>query len=92
MATGENNTIIRIDAHTNQVLATIDLGGSVAHVAVGAGAVWAVLPEDTAIVCVDLSTNQVTACIPVDGFLAPSRSASENERKRANGFRLRQEV
>lgn len=68
VATAENNAVIRIDENTNQVLATIDVGGWVEDVAVGAGAVWAVLPEDASVVRIDPATNKVTDRVRVDGF------------------------
>ncbi len=68
VATGEHGTVIRIDANTNQRLATIDLGGWVEDVAVGTGAVWAVLPEDALVVRIDPATDQITARIRVAGF------------------------
>ena len=68
VATAENNAVIRIDENTNQVLATIDVGGWVDDVAVGAGAVWAVLPEDGSVVRIDPATNKVSDRVRVDGF------------------------
>jgi DNA-binding beta-propeller fold protein YncE len=68
VATAENNMVIRIAESSNEVLATIDVGGWVDDVAVGADAVWAVLPDDAAVVRIDPATNQVSDRVLVDGF------------------------
>ena len=68
VTTAENNSVIRIDERTNQILATIDVGGWVDDVAVGAGSVWVVLPEDAAVLRIDPVTNQVSNRIRVKGF------------------------
>jgi streptogramin lyase len=68
VATAENNVVIRIEENSNEVLATIDVGGWVDDVAVGAGAVWAVLPDDAVVVRIDPATNAVSDRVPVAGF------------------------
>lgn len=68
VATAENNMVIRIEESSNEILATIDVGGWVDDVAVGAGAVWAVLPDDAAVVRIDPATNAVSDRVPVAGF------------------------
>ena len=68
VATGWNNTIVRIDAGTNRVLEVIDVGGWAEDVAVGAEAVWVALPEDAEVLRIDPVTNRVIARIRVEGF------------------------
>lgn len=68
VGTGDNNTVIRIDATSKQILATIEVGGWVEDVATGAGSVWVALPEDARVVRIDPATNEVTARIHVTGF------------------------
>jgi len=68
VGTGDNNTVIRIDASSKQVLAAIELEGWVEDVATGAGSVWVALPEEDRVVRIDPTTNQVTARIRVTGF------------------------
>ena len=68
VATAENNSVIRIEENSNQILATIDVGGWVDDVAVGAAAVWVVLPDDASVVRIDPATNTVNERVRVDGF------------------------
>jgi hypothetical protein len=68
VGTGDNNTVIRIDAASKQILATIELEGWVEDVATGAGSVWVALPEEARVVRIDPATNAVTARIRVTGF------------------------
>ncbi len=63
-------TVAVIDPTTNQVIGEVkpSVSAIMQSVAVGAGAVWAVLPEDALVVRIDPATDQVTARIRIAGF------------------------
>ena len=66
VSNGPKNTIHRLDPHTNQVAATVEVGKlPCSGLAAGFGSVWVPVCGDKALARVDARTNQVTARIPV---------------------------
>jgi virginiamycin B lyase len=63
--TPADNSLVRIDPATNQVVATIGVGRAPSGLAVGAGAVWVSRRSDAVVVRVDPTANRVVATIPV---------------------------
>jgi YVTN family beta-propeller protein len=63
--TPADNTVVRINPATNEVVATIGVGRAPSGLAVGAGAVWVSRGSDGAVVRIDPATNRVVATIPV---------------------------
>jgi virginiamycin B lyase len=63
--TPADNSVVRIDPATNQVVTTIEVGRAPSGLAVGAGAVWVSRRSDGMVVRIDPATNQVVAAIPV---------------------------
>lgn len=62
-----SNTLARIDARTNEVLATIPVGAAPHHVVAGAGAVWANNIDGANVARIDPSSNKVVARTPMPG-------------------------
>jgi YVTN family beta-propeller protein len=63
--TPADNSLVRIDPATNQVVATIPVGRAPSGLAVGAGAVWVARHSDGAVARIDPATNRVVATISV---------------------------
>ena len=63
--TPPDNSVVRIDPATNEVVATIGVGRAPSGLAVGAGAVWVSRRSDGAVVRIDPAANRVVATIPV---------------------------
>jgi hypothetical protein len=82
-ATGgwEPAVVKRIDPDTNEVTATIPLGGTEgADIAVGAGAVWVAFTDDdhSGLARIDPSTNEVVATSTIESDYVRSVEASEH--------------
>lgn len=69
-------TVFRIDATTNEVVATIRVGGHPTGIAVGEGAVWITDAKANSVHRIDPATNKITATIPLGG--RPSSIAAGN--------------
>jgi YVTN family beta-propeller protein len=66
VANGPKKTIHRLDVHTNQVAATVELGKRpCSGLAAGFGSVWVPVCGNKSLVRVDLKTNEITATIPL---------------------------
>ena len=63
--TPPDNSLVRIDPATNQVVATVPVGRAPSGLAVGAGAVWVSRHSDGAVVRIDPATNRAVATIGV---------------------------
>jgi virginiamycin B lyase len=63
--TPADNSVVRIDPATNDVVTTIPVGRAPFGLAVGAGAVWVSRRSDGAVVRIDPATDRVVATIPV---------------------------
>jgi YVTN family beta-propeller protein len=63
--TPADNSVVRINPATNDVVATIGVGRAPSGLAAGAGAVWVSRRSDGAVVRIDPATNRVVATIPV---------------------------
>jgi sugar lactone lactonase YvrE len=64
---GSRGNLVRIDPVTNEVAATIHIGGPIQDVAVGAGSVWVAVPDGVAssVYRVDPSTERVVDTVRV---------------------------
>jgi len=78
VANGPKNTIHKLDAKTNKVVATVEVGKRpCSGLAFGFGSIWVPNCMDKTLSRVDVKTNQVTATIPIgpsnsEGGLAAS--------------------
>jgi virginiamycin B lyase len=63
--TPSDNTLVRIDPATNDVVATIPVGRAPSGLAIGAGAVWVSRHSDGTVARIDPATNRVVATIGV---------------------------
>jgi YVTN family beta-propeller protein len=63
--TPADNSVVRINPATNEVVATIGVGRAPSGLAAGAGAVWVSRRSDGAVVRIDSASNRVVATIPV---------------------------
>ena len=81
VSNGPKNTLHRLDAKTNKVVATIEVGKKpCSGLAAGFGSIWVPNCTDKTVSRVDIATNTVVATIPVgpaesEGGLAASRDA-----------------
>ena len=77
------DAIARIDPHSAQVVARLDLGGAPTAIAIGFGAVW-VLDSGAVLTRIDPATNAVTARVPAgrDGGGGGARPAARRRRVR----------
>src|SRR5262249_39650245 len=60
---GDTGTLLRIDPHTNTVVARIPVGHGQGAIALGPSSVWVTAPHDGEIFRIDPQTNRVVATI-----------------------------
>jgi glutamine cyclotransferase len=70
---GSRGNLVRIDPDTNEITATIHIGGPIQYLAVGSGSVWVTLPDAgrSTVFRVDPGSDRVIGSIPVADASGP---------------------